>query len=119
MENTELNKTDKLEKMKKYKMLYESIHDLLKTKTSVKYVKEKEYEIDGLKSAIKTSKTPKNLSKRVRINVKKNEYIPPVHERELNKYQLFLRTESLKPKYKNKSPKSRMKAIAEAWNLKK
>lgn len=80
-----------------------------KSKSLLKTIKESK-----TKSLLKTPK-----SKKVTIAVDQNQYISPIKTRELNKYQLFLQAESAKSKYKCHSPRSRMRAIASAWNDKK
>lgn len=61
---------------------------------------------------------PSSSHKEVRDTSRRKEKESTTPKRPLNAYQMFLQSESKREKYKAKSPKSRMSAIAAAWKRK-
>ncbi len=65
----------------------------------------------------KKTSSPKRVKKRVISSCKKKK--SKERKRPLNAYQLFVRDESKKSKYKGVSSSDRMTAISKAWKAKK
>jgi hypothetical protein len=86
--------------LRKYKDIYDIISKL-KNKKNVTF--------NTKKNTVKIMTPRRSPIKSSKKDVKKD----------LNPYQKFIKTESIKSKYKNMSPKSRLKNIAKAWNIKK
>ena len=94
---------------------YESTYKLCLEKTSSGGEKQRKTSKPIIREEYSKRSIPSSTKKAEAKTVDKDESTP---KRPLNAYQKFLQTESKREKYRTKSPKSRMSAIAASWKKK-
>jgi hypothetical protein len=108
-------KTSRSIRLRKYESGYKLCMDKINTNTSIISEKKPRTNVSVTREQYSKRSLPTTSVSRKQDKILEEEVTP---KRPLNNYQKFLQTESKREKYKTKSPKSRMSAIASSWKKK-